>query len=74
MNDTIQRMRKKFRWMLISLVKYNLPKSHQISHEIPPSVHKMGAKCKTMIFCFFIMVFNFAYVYIINCGLSKCMH
>ena len=27
--------------MIISIIKYNLPKSHQISHEIPPSVYKM---------------------------------
>ena len=27
--------------MLISLIKYNQPKSHQISYEIPPSVYKI---------------------------------
>ena len=27
--------------MVISLIKYNLPKSHQISHEIAPRVYQM---------------------------------
>ena len=57
--------------MFISLIKYNLPKSHQISHEIPTSVYRMRCKCKILIFWFFILAFNFGYVYIINCVILK---
>ena len=58
--------------MLISLFKYKPPKTHQISHEIPPFIYKIGIpSLKLPLISFFIMFFNFGYVYIINCGLSK---
>ena len=47
--------------MLISLFKYNLTKTHQLFHGIPPSIYRMGVQLP-LISWFFIMGFNFDYV------------
>ena len=57
--------------MLISLFKYNQPKT-----KIPTSIYKMGGTGVKipLTCCLFFIAFNFLYVHIINSGLNKCIY
>ena len=65
-------MKKKFRYLLISLFKYNQPTT-----EKPTSIYKMGGPnvdLSLIFFCFLIIPFNFGYLHIINSGSRKCIY
>ena len=65
-------MKKKFRYLLISLFKYNQPTT-----EKPTSIYKMGGpnvNLSLIFFCFLIIPFNFGYLHIINSGSNKCIY
>ena len=68
MKANIQRMKKKFRYLLISLFKYNQPTT-----ENPTSIHKIVGPSVNLsfIFCVLIIPFNFCYLHIINSVLNK---
>ena len=38
----------------------------------PDLLVKWGTKCKTLIFWFFILDYNFVYAYVINCDKQMC--
>ena len=61
----------KFRWIFISLFKYNQPKT-----EIPTSIYKMdGPRIKlSLVYWLFIIAFNFGYDHISSSSLKKCTY